>query len=357
MIRSARSASTVQVLRWLAGAMVAAACGTAAASALRPLLATAPTALGMQGLTAWVLFAVAAAALLTSLYLVAVWTLAVLVILLPEASPFARSAAHALRLIAPSMARRLGVGVLTASTAFLTPGGLVAAPGPTPTASSGHVARPSDDSRAAAGTRVPALTGMLGSRPAHNTSSVPHPAPRPSLLPGHTATPLRAAARFETSWAVQPAHPPQTPEDPQAEHRQEDRVAEARPPLAWGGPQRRTPPQGFAQDAAQSTTDVPAADSSPQSLAPRPEGPGDEDPAPVRTITVAPGDSLWSISDDLLGPGPDEDAEIARTWPRLHTANRAVIGPDPDHIEPGQELVVPLPLTSPRPQSSKEETP
>ena len=32
--------------------------------------------------------------------------------------------------------------------------------------------------------------------------------------------------------------------------------------------------------------------------------------------------------------------EIAALVARTHRANRAVIGPDPDHIEPGQRLVI-----------------
>lgn len=63
--------------------------------------------------------------------------------------------------------------------------------------------------------------------------------------------------------------------------------------------------------------------------------------APGDTVTVRPGDSLWSIADDLLGPGADVDA-VADAVRRLHEANRAVIGPDPDLILPGHELRTPL---------------
>jgi hypothetical protein len=59
------------------------------------------------------------------------------------------------------------------------------------------------------------------------------------------------------------------------------------------------------------------------------------------TVTVRPGDSLWSIAEHLLGPGADA-AVVADAVRRLHDANRAVIGPDPDLILPGRQLRTPL---------------
>jgi hypothetical protein len=54
------------------------------------------------------------------------------------------------------------------------------------------------------------------------------------------------------------------------------------------------------------------------------------------SYVVRPGDSLWAIARDLL---PDADAAaIAAAVRRLHTTNRAVIGPDPDLLLPGQRL-------------------
>lgn len=65
-----------------------------------------------------------------------------------------------------------------------------------------------------------------------------------------------------------------------------------------------------------------------------------------REVVVRPGDSLWSIAADLLGPGAD-DAEVTAAWHRLHAANRARVG-DPDLIRPGQRLLVPEPDARPR---------
>lgn len=58
---------------------------------------------------------------------------------------------------------------------------------------------------------------------------------------------------------------------------------------------------------------------------------------------VRPGDSLWSITADLLGPRATT-SDIARAWPMIHRANAELIGPDPDLLHPGTRLVVPSSL-------------
>ena len=60
----------------------------------------------------------------------------------------------------------------------------------------------------------------------------------------------------------------------------------------------------------------------------------------AHTVVVHRGDTLWSISARLLS-GAATDARVTRTWHRLHRANLARIGPDPDLILPGTRLVVP----------------
>lgn len=54
-------------------------------------------------------------------------------------------------------------------------------------------------------------------------------------------------------------------------------------------------------------------------------------------VVVRKGDTLWSIAERSLGPGASE-AQIAGEWPHWFTANRDVIGPDPDRLRPGQRL-------------------
>ena len=60
---------------------------------------------------------------------------------------------------------------------------------------------------------------------------------------------------------------------------------------------------------------------------------------------VVRGDSLWRIAAAQLGPGAS-DAEIARAWPAIYQANRAVIGENPSLIVPGQHLTIPQELAS-----------
>ncbi len=57
-------------------------------------------------------------------------------------------------------------------------------------------------------------------------------------------------------------------------------------------------------------------------------------------VVVRRGDTLWSIAARHLGEGAT-DAEVAAAWPRWYAANRAVVGPDPDLLRPGQVLHAP----------------
>ena len=69
-----------------------------------------------------------------------------------------------------------------------------------------------------------------------------------------------------------------------------------------------------------------------------------QDPPPLGeadlpdTVTVAPGDSLWSIAASLR-PGSD-DAHITRVWQAIHAANAHAIT-TPHLIYPGQQLSIP----------------
>ena len=57
------------------------------------------------------------------------------------------------------------------------------------------------------------------------------------------------------------------------------------------------------------------------------------EPPPATTYTVKPGDSLWKIAQQLMGGGAN--------YPALYEANKAVIGPNPSLIHPGQVLTIP----------------
>ena len=65
-------------------------------------------------------------------------------------------------------------------------------------------------------------------------------------------------------------------------------------------------------------------------------------PAPESSTTrlvVEPGDSLWSISEEHVGPGATPK-QIAYEFERTFDLNRGRIGEDPNLIFPGQELVL-----------------
>jgi LysM repeat protein len=61
-------------------------------------------------------------------------------------------------------------------------------------------------------------------------------------------------------------------------------------------------------------------------------------------IVVRPGDSLWSISEQFLGPDATPQ-RIADATERIHALNRGRIGADPDLIFVGQELSLPPTLS------------
>lgn len=102
-----------------------------------------------------------------------------------------------------------------------------------------------------------------------------------------------------------------------------------------GLPVTRTPEAPAPRvPAPQTPPRTPPADSA------RPGHPGRPAvPAPA-SVTVGPGDSLWSLAAEQLGPSASPRA-IAQQWPAWWAANRAVIGDDPDLIHPGQHLVPP----------------
>jgi hypothetical protein len=65
------------------------------------------------------------------------------------------------------------------------------------------------------------------------------------------------------------------------------------------------------------------------------------DPAPAAgTVLVKPGDSLWRITAQRLGPSASEQ-QIAVGWPYWYWANRRVIGRDPNLLRPGERLTMP----------------
>lgn len=344
--------SPVQLLRWGLAAAASGATAGLIISWIPELWRLTTVSGGTEALTAGALVAVAVIGALAAVHLAVVWTLAVLISLAGTRSTAGRIGLRVLRILAPTLARRLSVGVLSASTAFLgtgdpgasdrtdapihVPGATVSAPALID--SGAHVTQ-----RGSAQGITRTASSMLttgrptdsapGDRTAQEAASAPEPAAarsgnepgaRPVLAPQSTRA---AAARLS------PALPAEQSEG------EDGSARTTRPPLAWGNDSK-------APERTTSGTDAEQQPTAPRDTV-RTDPAADE---PARTVTVRPGDTLWSITDDLLGEDPDSDARIARHWPLLHEANRPLIGPDPDHIEPGQELTVPHPL-SPKEQS------
>jgi LysM domain len=90
-----------------------------------------------------------------------------------------------------------------------------------------------------------------------------------------------------------------------------------------------------------------------QAASPR-ERPAGQEPA---VVVVRPGDTLWQLARaDLARAGPAPATDVRAVVERvreIYDANRAVIGPDPDVIRPGQRLRMPQPNT--RPTTIREE--
>ena len=84
-------------------------------------------------------------------------------------------------------------------------------------------------------------------------------------------------------------------------------------------------------EAQQNTTNTTSETADVPASSPRPEG-----EAPT-SLVVDPGDSLWSIGQERLGPGATS-GRIAEEVDRLFALNRGRIGDDPNLLLAGQEL-------------------
>lgn len=100
--------------------------------------------------------------------------------------------------------------------------------------------------------------------------------------------------------------------------------------LTWADTPGTTSPDQEATQTAPATLPAPAQDA-----------PAADAPTLPTSITVAPGDSLWSIAASLR---PDADnTRIDATWRAIHAANAESVH-DPALIYPGQTLAIPQDL-------------
>lgn len=348
---------TPLAVRTGAQAVVAALLGSAALTAARAASGTAASSWGEQALLAWVCALIAGAAALGCAYLALVWTLATVVMAWGPRGAIGGASLRALRLLAPALARRTAATALIASTLASVP--LAAAHADDGSSRSA----PRSATAAArllhteAGTDIP-VTGAGRAEAARMSA-------RASFGSLAAAPGPRAEQPADPSGADFAAADPPVADPPAADGAD----ASEPPPLGWGeSPADPTPPttgttapaaesaapevEGTApavegtSSAMESASPVPESTSpAADSASPTPESAG---PQPLVVVEVRQGDTLWSITDDLLGPGPDDPAAIASAWPTLWEANASVIGSDPNALTPDQQLVVPTPL-APRP--------
>jgi hypothetical protein len=149
---------------------------------------------------------------------------------------------------------------------------------------------------------------IMGAGVAQADTAVPgpswHSASPHNMAPGQAAwTPASLDGASSVSPSIEDAHAPTTrPNDP----RWQPRPPIIDPGLLSRQPTRSTTPPGEA------------------------------------TVVVKDGDSLWSIASSSLGPFAT-DVDVALTWPKWYSANRAVIGNDPAVLLPGLVLQPPAP--------------
>lgn len=271
----------------LFGAVISAGGATAMAVAATVLEGASRTAHGEDRLIALVLVALALLGTALCLYLAVIWGLAAAILLTGPAGRTGRMLLGVLRVMAPRLARRLSVGAAVA------------------TATTGLVLGP------ALAVEGPAHPDLHDAEPVASQVLEELPLELPAETGDHSAA--------ENSG-------PGPADDPAADA--DD--SSPRPPLGWGDP---TPAEALEEDSDDTAapgsggTDSTATES-----------------APPRTVVVQAGDSLWTLTDDLLGPLPDDPAVIAASWPALYEANADVIGPDADLLVPGQVLTVPAAL-------------
>ncbi len=220
----------------------------------------------------------------------------------------ARAADH----LTPRLVRKALTVALTTSTASLA---LPAATVVASAAPTGTAPRADAGSPGAAGSPSGALGP--GYRPTVVTPVTPVARPTAADVPvgGATGGPAWTVTPSQSMATPPPAVPATT-------------TGTARPPVA---PAAGTTP-GYRPSAPVRAHDPRGTD-----LLTRPPRPT---AALLEAVTVRRGDTLWSIAARHLGSEAG-DAEIAQEWPRWYAANRAVVGADPDLIQPGTQLVPP----------------
>ncbi|GAB2547382.1 hypothetical protein [Brachybacterium huguangmaarense] len=368
-------------------AVCASAVAVLAVVAARGIIPDAVASAGESGLLLWIAAALALAIAGICGYLAVIWILAALVVVTDGSGAIGRLGAGALRALAPRLARRAvatallassitGAGLATAQARDTAPDAVAGATSSSGASALVDVGRPEAASSPLALPRA-TLAGRDVSTSPSSTGTFDASAPRsvsaratlgaertgPGTENGSEAGDGASDGGGADGRADDPGSAPSTPPG----------GADAPPPLGWG--EEPTPTQPAPDEPRDPVPPAPAPPADPvhpdepdssarpvptyqpiPSEQPAPSAqpaPADE---PTRVVVVERGDSLWRITDELLGPGRDSDAAIAAAWPALYAANRDVIGPDPDLIEPGQRLVVPHDLPRAHSAANQEQS-
>jgi hypothetical protein len=380
----------------LLGSVIAGGGACAMGAAAASLRSEARGAHGQEQLIGWVLLGLAAAGALLCLYLALVWALAATIQLAGPAGRLGRTLLPALRVLAPRLARRVSMGaaVATAATGLVLGPVLASEPVPggaeeRPTVLQTSQLLPDGDPAPTAGSEdepeepLPSLG--WGGGPVQGTAD-PEADDAEETTVEEDGAPESDAEKSSSDEADSSGA--RDGEDPSGEDRADgsgedvtggqdaeaepgtdpddtaDDAAEDAAPedgtTAQDSPAENSPAEDSPRGAqAETDTEAPPGDAPEESDASdrggadrgeadqnAAEDTGHDDQADTtrRTVVVQQGDSLWSITDDVLGPAPEDAALLASSWPLLHEANRDVIGDDPDLLRPGQVLTVPAAL-------------
>lgn len=100
---------------------------------------------------------------------------------------------------------------------------------------------------------------------------------------------------------------------------------------------------GWVEADATATPTSSRPSGAPSEIAPSHAAPIDAETQPSSAYVVQPGDSLWHITEALLGANA-RAAQIAESWPALYEANHDSVGDNPSLIQPGLALTIPAGL-------------
>jgi len=350
----------------LLGSVIAVGGAAAMSGATRTLLDSARRAHGEEQLIGWVLVGLAGAGALLCLYLALIWALAAVILLAGPAGRTGRTLLPALRILAPRLARRVSTGaaVATAATGLVLGPALASEQLPqdaeAPTVFEISQLLPEEDPSP----RDAESTGPVEPLPSLGWGGEPAPATETPAVDDEAETATQDDADGTDDADEEPTTAPPRPAEGDGtadEDSAEDTATQAPQDSPGAGSPGDAEASGYAGAPGEGPSEGPAApaedatttEGAPQTgEAPPPAdtptsgaaGGGGDAPAAPRTVVVQQGDTLWSITDDLLGPAPEDPALLASSWPLLHEANQGVIGEDPDLLVPGQVLTVPAAL-------------